>query len=171
MAPYRIMYWRIENVWIFYVLAGLSTGIFLTGVAIHIWVWKKNSGGSLNIPFSKEGVKKTILDTFLGRRVLQNEISAGIMHLFLFWGFLSLFIGTAILSVHHWVISFLKGTVYLVFSFAMEIGGIMLLTGIIWALIRRYIQRVPRLERRLEDALVSVWLLLAVFSGFMLEGL
>ncbi len=47
----------------------------------------------------------------------------------------------------------------------------MLLAGILWALIRRYVQRVPRLERRLEDALVPAWLLLVSLSGFMVEGL
>jgi ferredoxin len=53
----------------------------------------------------------------------------------------------------------------------MEIGGLMLLAGIVWALVRRYLQRVSRLERRAEDALVPIWLLLVVSSGFILEGL
>jgi len=65
----------------------------------------------------------------------------------------------------------LKGTVYLIYSLALEVGGLMLLAGILWALIRRYIQRVSRLERRLEDALVPAWLLLVGLSGFVLEGL
>jgi Fe-S oxidoreductase len=47
----------------------------------------------------------------------------------------------------------------------------MLLAGILWALIRRYVQRVPRLERHLEDALVPAWLLLVGLTGFMVEGL
>ena len=111
------------------------------------------------------------LDTFLGRRVLQGDIAAGLMHLFIFWGFLSLFIGTSLLAVHHYIFTFLEGRTYLIFSFGLEVGGLMLLTGIIWALIRRYLQRVPRLERRLEDAVVPLWLLLAALSGFMLEGL
>ncbi len=151
-------------------LAGLATALFLAGVAAHIRVWKK-SAGSLEIPFSGDALKRTILDTFLGRRVLQGDIAAGIMHLFLFWGFLSLFIGTILLSIHHWIFSFLVGTTYLIFSLCMEVGGLMLLAGIMWAVIRRYIQRVPRLERRLEDALIPAWLLLVALSGFILEGL
>jgi nitrate reductase gamma subunit len=170
MTPYRIMFWQIEDVWIFYALAGLAIGLFLAGVAASIWVWKKNAG-TLVVPFSKEALKRAILDTFLGRRVLQGDIAAGMMHLFLFWGFLSLFMGTSLLTIHHYLLQFLVGTPYLAFSLAMEVGGLMLLAGILWALIRRYIQRVPRLERRLEDALVPAWLLLAVLSGFMLEGL
>jgi Fe-S oxidoreductase/nitrate reductase gamma subunit len=170
MIPHRIIYWQIEGVWIFYVLAGLATGFFLTGVLAHIWAWKKNAG-SLEVPFSRQALKRTILDTFLGRRLFQGDIAAGMMHLLMFWGFIALFIGTALLSVHEWLFSFLTGSVYLVFSLAMEIGGIMLLAGILWAIIRRYIQRVPRLERRLEDALVPAWLLLVALSGFIVEAL
>jgi len=164
------MFWQIENVWIFYVLAGLATGLFLAGVVAYVTVWKKSSG-SLEIPFSKEALKRMTLDVFLGRRVLQGDIAAGLMHLLIFWGFLSLFIGTSLLAAHHYIFTFLEGRAHLIFSFGLDVGGLMLLTGIIWALIRRYLQRVPRLERRLEDAVVPLWLLLAAFSGFILEGL
>ena len=46
----------------------------------------------------------------------------------------------------------------------------MLVVGLLWAMIRRYIQRVPRLERRPGDLLVPIWLLLAALSGFLTEG-
>ena len=170
MTPYRNTFWQIEYVWVFYVLAGLATMLFLAGIAAHVTVWKKNAG-SLEIPFSKDALKRTVLDTFLGRRVLQGDIAAGLMHLFLFWGFTSLFIGTALLFIHDYLFTFLTGTTYLFFSLALEVGGIMLFAGVLWALIRRYIERVPRLERRLEDALVPAWLLLVGLSGFAAEGL
>lgn len=170
MTPSRIIFWRIEDVWIFYVLAGLAVCLFLSGVASHIWVWKKGTRSS-RISASSGVLKKTILDTFLGRRVLQGDIAAGMMHLFLFWGFLCLFVGTVLLAVHDYIFSFLTGTAYLVYSLAMELGGLILLTGILWALVRRYIQRIPRLERRLEDALVPIWLLIVALSGFTVESL
>ena len=170
MTPHRIIFWQIEGVWIFYVFAGLATGLFLAGIAVHIRVWKKNVG-SLEVLFSGYALKRTILDIFLGRRVLHGDITAGMMHFFLFWGFFSLFIGTALLSIHGYLFSFLEGATYLFYSLAMEVGGLMVLTGILWALIRRYIQRVPRLEMRLEDALVPTWLLLVGLSGFIVEGL
>jgi len=170
MTPHRLIFWQIGSVWIFYVLAGVAIGLFLTGLAIYIRVWKK-SAGPFAFSFSIEAIKRTILDTFLGRRLLQGDMAAGTMHLLLFWGFLSLFIGTVLLSIHHYLVSFLTGTAYLAFSLSMETGGVMLLIGLFWALIRRYLQRVQRLERRLEDALVPVWLLLVVLSGFLLEGL
>jgi Fe-S oxidoreductase/nitrate reductase gamma subunit len=170
MTPYRDMFWQIDNTLIFYILAGLATAFFLAGVAAYLHVWQKNAGTTA-ISFSKDAFKKAVLDTLLGRRLLHGHMAAGLMHLLIFWGFLTLFMGTALLFIHDYLLSFLTGTPYLVFSLAMEMGGLMFITGILWALIRRYVQRVPRLERRFEDALVPLWLLLTGLSGFALEGL
>ena len=170
MTPHRVMFWQIDHIWIFYVLAALSTVLFLGGMAVCVLVWKK-SAGSRSVSFSAEALKKMLLDVFLGRRLIEGHVAAGLMHLLIFWGFLILFVGTSVLAIHHYVTSFLAGTPHLVFSLLMELAGLMLLSGVIWALIRRYLQRVPRLERRLEDALVPLWLLLIVLSGFILEGL
>jgi Fe-S oxidoreductase/nitrate reductase gamma subunit len=169
MTPSRAMFWQIDHIWIFYVLAALSTVLFLAGVGLHVLVWKK-SAKSNSVSFSPEALKKMLLDAFLGRRLIAGDVAAGLMHLLIFWGFLVLFIGTSVLAVHHYIASFLQGTAHLVFSFLMELAGLMLLSGVLWALVRRYIQRVPRLERRPEDALVPLWLLIIVLSGFILEG-
>lgn len=165
-----MMFWQIDHVWLFYLLAALASSLFFAGIAAHLVIWKKTAG-SLKITFTKAAFSRMILDTFLGRRIFKGELAAGLMHLLIFWGFLLLLIGTAILAAHHYLFAFLTGPPYLAFSIAMEVAGIMLLAGIIWALVRRYIQRVPRLERSLEDITVPVWLLLVVLSGFALEGL
>jgi len=78
--------------------------------------------------------------------------------------------GTALLSVHEHIYPLLTGRKHLVFELFMEFGGLFLLAGLIWALFRRYIQRLPRLERKLEDCLVPLWFLGVVCSGFLLEG-
>jgi Fe-S oxidoreductase/nitrate reductase gamma subunit len=118
-----------------------------------------------------KNIKRVILDSILGIRLIQGDIYAGIMHMLIFWGFLLLLLGTLLLAIHEYLFSFLTGTIYLVFSLVMEIGGIMFMGGGIWALIRRYFQRINRLERRLEDALVLIWLLILGLSGFLLEGI
>ena len=170
MAHDRIMFWQIDYIWIFYTLSALAMGIFLVGIAAHVQVWKKN--GSLSgISFSGGALKKMLLDVFVERRLIRGDNAAGFMHLLIFWGFLTLFIGTSVLAIHHYLFSFLEGKLYLIFSLLMEIAGILLLAGIAWALIRRYLQRVPRLERRIEDGLVPLWLLLIVLSGFLVEAM
>ena len=169
MTPNRVMFWQIDHVWIFYVSAALSVLFFIIGVGLHILVWRR-SARSRRVSFSTEALKKMLPDAFLGRRLLAGDAAAGLMHLLIFWGFLILFLGTVVLSVQHYMADFLNGTPHLVFSLIMELAGLMLLAGVLWALVRRYLQRVPRLERRLEDALVPLWLLLMVLSGFILEG-
>ncbi|MGC1403484.1 MAG: (Fe-S)-binding protein [Thermodesulfobacteriota bacterium] len=169
MTPGRELFWEIGDVWVFYVIAALAVGLLLIGVAAHVLVWLKSAPGN-RIAFSRQAVEQTILDTFLGRGAFKGDLSAGLMHLFIFWGFVVLFIGTSLLAIHEYVHPYLTGWRYLLFEVSMEVGGLILLAGLTWALVRRYLQRVPRLERRLEDGLVPLWLLLVVLSGFLLEG-
>ena len=162
MTPYRIIYWQLDSTAhvIFYALAAISIAFFLAGMAAYIRVWKSKAA-SAQLSFSWDALKRVILDAFLGLRVLHGDIAAGTMHLLLFWGFLILSIGTVMMAAHEYVHSYLTGARYLVFSLVMEVAGLVLLAGLLWALTRRYIQRVPRLERRVEDALVPAWLLVS----------
>jgi Fe-S oxidoreductase/nitrate reductase gamma subunit len=170
MIPERPTYWQIEAVWVFYVLAALATGLLFIGVAAHLRGWLKSAPGS-RTSFSGQALIQTLLDTFLGRTLFKGDRPAGIMHLMLFWGFIILLIGTSLLAVHEYGSSFLAGRVHLLFEFSMEVGGLLLLAGIIWALVRRYVQRLPRLERRAEDWVVPTGLLIVAVSGFLLEGM
>ena len=169
MTPERELFWKIEAGWLFYVLAALAMALLVVGVAVHVKVWLKSAPKD-KVAFSGAALKQTMVDVLLGLRVLKGEVPAGIMHAFIFWGFVVLTIGTTILVIHEHLFSFLAGWSHLLFEISMEIAGLILLAGILWALVRRYLQRVSRLERRLEDALVPLWLLVVVCSGFLLEG-
>jgi Fe-S oxidoreductase/nitrate reductase gamma subunit len=169
MIPERVLFWKIGPVWLFYVAVALAACLLFIGVAAHIGVWLKSAKKD-KVAFSRQALRQAILDTFLGLRVLKDDLPAGIMHALVFWGFVVLTIGTSLLVIHEYLFPFLAGKSHLIFEVSMEVGGLILFAGIIWALVRRYIQRVPRLEHRLEDAVVPLWLLLVVLSGFMLEG-
>lgn len=168
--PHRPAFLHIGQTWIFYVLAAVAVGLFIGGLVIYVMLWRR-VGKDSEVNFSWMAAKETLLDTILGRRLFRADVAAGIMHIFIFWGFSVLFLGTVLLSVHHYVAEFLRGSNYLVFSFAMELAGLILTAGLLWAGVRRYIQRIPRLETKGEDALVLVWLLVVVISGFLLEAL
>ena len=169
MTPEREIFWKISEAWLFYGIAAWASGLFLIGIAAHLNVWLKSVPKG-KVSFSAQAVKRTILDVFLGLRVLKGEVAAGIMHALIFWGFVILTVGTALLLIHEHLYAYLVGKSHIVFELSMEIGGLLLLAGIIWALVRRYIQRVSRLERAVEDAVVPLWLLVVVGSGFVLEG-
>lgn len=170
MIPERPIAWNIGTLWIFYVLAALAVAAFVYGAAAHVRVWRKAGAGG-RLPFTGKALKEALLDTFLNRPVFRGDTAAGIMHLLIFWGFVLLLCGTTLLAFHEYLIPFLRGRAHLLFEISLEVGGLFLLTGLLWALVRRYVQRIPRLERRLEDALVPLALLLAAVTGFLLEGL
>jgi len=170
MTPERLHYWNIEPVWIFYVLAGLVVAVFISGLILHLSVWLKGLGRK-NIPFSRRGVLDLFLDGLFGRRIFSGDLPAGIMHLLIMWGFLGLFAGTVLVSADYWLYHFLKGPFYVWFSICLEIVGLMLIFGLVWAFLRRYLQRIDRLERRIEDLIPVVWLFMAALSGFLVEGI
>jgi Fe-S oxidoreductase/nitrate reductase gamma subunit len=170
MTPYRTSYWHIEPVWLFYLLAAIAVVFFAFGLIVHLSVWMRGIRRQ-SIPFSWQGVTKLIWDGLLGRRIFKGDIAAGTMHLLIMWGFLGLFVGTILISVDYWVYHFLEGSVYIAYSTCLEIVGLMLILGLTLALIRRYLQRVSRLERRFEDFTVLALLGLVAVSGFLVEGL
>ena len=170
MTPERNLFWNIQSVWIFYVLTSLSIALFIYGLLSHMAVWKKGIKRQ-QIPFSFHNFISVALDGLSGKKILSGDLSAGIMHLLILWGFLGLFAGTLLSAFDHYISHFLKNRIYLIYSSGLEIAGLMLIVGLGWALIRRYIQRVKRLEKRLEDLVVPGWLLIVTISGFLLEGL
>jgi Fe-S oxidoreductase/nitrate reductase gamma subunit len=97
-------------------------------------------------------------------------VAAGLMHLLVLWGFIGLAVGTTMLTVDEYLVSYLYGTTYLVFSVAMEIAGTMLLGGIVWALLRRVVVPVKRLDRRARELVAPLWLLALGATGFLVEG-
>jgi len=170
MTQHRILFWQIQPVWLFYLLAAMAVGVFLFGLISHVRIWARGVRRQ-NIPFSWNNLSNIFLDGFLGRRIFKGDIAAGTMHLLILWGFLGLFAGTVLMTVDNWIYSFIKGPIYILYSICLEILGLMLMIGLIWALVRRYIQRVQRLERRIEDFAIVVWLFASAISGFFVEGL
>ncbi len=167
---HRTMFWQIAEPWIFYLLAAIALGIFGFGLSVYIIVWKR-SDSKASLKTSSAGLRTALVDVLIGKRIFRGDLAAGIMHGLIFYGFSLLFLGTGALAVHHYIHGYLRGSTYLVFSFAMEVAGLMLLVGLVWAAVRRYVQRVDRLENRLEDAMVLLWIGVVVLSGFLLEGL
>lgn len=169
--PYRQLFWSIGTgeVWTFYILAFFACLVFVVGVLNHLCVWMRGFC-DWKIPFSRESVIRVFLDGLFGRRIFRGDIAAGTMHLLILWGFLILFIGTTLSAIDDYIFSFLKGRTYIVYSTCLDIAGLILVAALVWALIRRYLQRVSRLENRIGDLTAPVWLLLVGLSGFVAEG-
>jgi Fe-S oxidoreductase/nitrate reductase gamma subunit len=167
VIPQRPPFWSIEHTWLFYLLAVAALAIFAWGAARRMGRWLV-AGGSARAP---GGFSRLLLDGLLGRRILAGDVAAGLMHALILWGFLGLLLATTVVAVDHYLVSFLTGDVYLLFSLAADGAGLALLAGLLWAVGRRSLQRVARLANRPRDLLILLWLLAVAGSGFLLEGL
>ncbi len=98
------------------------------------------------------------------------------MHFFIFWGFLVLSVGTALVAIQAdftdllFKVKFLKGGFYLIFSFFLDLAGLMAIIGILMAMYRRYVTKPSRLDNKPDDAIVLVWILVVLVTGFLAEG-
>ena len=143
MVPFRSSYWHIEPVILFYLLAALSVGIFAVGLFMHLRVWLKGIRRR-RIVFSPEGICRVILDGLLGRRIFRGDISAGLMHLLILWGFA---FGGLPVSVQTWIIKAAPqgveaatGLNTCMFNLAIALGalfgslivGVVTVTGVLW---------------------------------------
>src|SRR4030065_2977654 len=113
---------------------------------------------------------KTGADGLWHRRVIRSPY-AGVMHALIFGGFGLLLVGTSLDAVHTHVYHFLDGDVYLVFSLATDVGGLLLLVGIGMAAYRRYVIKPAKLNNMLDDGVTLSLLAVIVVSGFIVEGL
>jgi Fe-S oxidoreductase len=108
-------------------------------------------------------------------RTLVRDPAAGIMHSFIYFGFVVLFMVTVTLEVQHQLppsLKFLHGGVYEAYKFIANLAGVVFVVGVVWALLRRYVQRPYRLriKTRPEDAVILATLLAIGGGGFLVEG-
>ena len=108
-------------------------------------------------------------------KTLMRDVAAGIMHSMIYFGFIGLFAVTTVLEIDHQMpsgLKFLHGTTYKAYAAFGDLSGITFLGGIIWAIVRRYVQRPYRIriKNRPEDAVILVTFLVLGVSGFVAEG-
>jgi heterodisulfide reductase subunit C/nitrate reductase gamma subunit len=112
----------------------------------------------------------------LGQVRILKKAYPGIMHFLIFWGVTIQVVGTIInilnmLLFFPWVITFPRGTAYLVYELVMDIAGVAILVGVLMALFRRLVLRPKFLESRWDDYYILIMLLIIPALGFNTEGL
>lgn len=128
--------------------------------------------------------------------VAKRDRKTGLAHFFVFWGFITLFIGTVILTIDTDILApisdkvvgheihFFHGPFYLVYSFVLDVMGLGAIIGLAYLIRRRY-SHPPQLDyTRAEkpeegysrdalkkgDALFAWSLMLVLVTGFLQEG-
>ena len=108
-------------------------------------------------------------------QTLLRDPAAGIMHSLIYFGFLVLLAVTTVLEINHQLpesMKFLHGGVYKAYSAVGDAAGLALLVGVVWAIVRRYVQRPYRIriKTKPEHAIILGTLLAIAVTGFGAEA-
>ena len=92
-------------------------------------------------------------------QTLLRDRGAGLMHSMIYFGFLVLLAVTTTLEIDHQLpedLKFLHGDVYRGYAAVGDVAGVVFVTGVLWAIVRRYVQRVYRIriKSKPEHALI-----------------
>ena len=175
MLPSREVFWHISFHGLLYPLALIVIVLFIYGFYRRAKLWA--AGQPHEVSGSLGQRLKLLLTYGVAQGRVLKEIYPGLMHLFMYLGFLLLFIGTLIVSFDYdvWELilgmgSFLTGNFYLIFSLTLEIAGGVAILGVLIAFFRRYIQKPARLNNEPDNLISLIWLLIILLSGFFVEG-
>jgi Fe-S oxidoreductase/nitrate reductase gamma subunit len=174
----RVIFWNVGGGarWISYALMVVTFIALIYGLKKRYAMWK--IGKASPIDFTKrlgERIGYFISNGIFHKSILR-EAYPGWMHFFIFWGFLILTIGTALVAIQDdftklfFGVEFIKGDFYLIFSFLTDLGGLLAIIGVLMAMWRRYIQKPARLDNKPDDLIVLVWILVVLVTGFLTEA-
>jgi Fe-S oxidoreductase len=182
-AETRPTFWRIGHVGeaLFYYLAAVAIAILLFGVYQRFATYARGSEDPMDrfteFPSRIAEAAKLVASN---EKQFDRDLTAGLMHTFILWGFLTLLIGTTILMVDMdiWTLafgqeSFFVGDFYLAYSFVMDALGFLFVVGVGMALYKRYWKRNDRLwgkHTSAEDGLFVWALFLLGVGGYLTEG-
>ncbi len=124
-----------------------------------------------------KNVKRRAADFRAGvyMRTLLRDSAAGLMHSMIYFGFLVLMGVTTVLEIDHQMpesLKFLHGTTYKAYAFIGDFAGTVFTVGVIWAIVRRYVQRPYRIriKTKTEHAVILGTFLAIGLTGFIAEG-
>jgi len=131
---------------------------------------------AIGVAFVK--IRPRIRDFFvhaLGQLRILQKAYPGIMHFLIFWGVTIQVLGTIInllnmLLFFPFVITFPRGTAYLIYELVMDLAGIAILAGVTMAFFRRLVLRPKTLETRWDDYFALSLLALIPLLGYTMEA-
>jgi Fe-S oxidoreductase/nitrate reductase gamma subunit len=155
----------------------IATMLVVVGWLVSLRVRNYERGGPDDRRLTKHNAKRRVRDFRAGvwMQTLLRDPAAGVMHSFIYFGFLVLLAVTIILEIDHQLpddLKFLHGTTYQAYSFVADLFGLVFLAGILWALARRYLQRPYRIriKSKPEHAVILLTFLAIAVTGFVAEA-
>jgi Fe-S oxidoreductase/nitrate reductase gamma subunit len=136
--------------------------------------WER--GAPDNRRTTAKNVKRRLRDFRAGvyMKTLLRDPAAGLMHSMMYFGFLGLLAVTTTLEINHVMpeqLKFLHGTTYQAYSFFGDFAGVIFMIGVVWAIVRRYVQRPYRIriKSKPEHAVILGTFFVLGVTGFGAE--
>ncbi len=159
---------------LFYVIIPI---MFIVGAVLfsqRIKNWERGAPDKRTITPKNAKQRMERLRSGLYMQTLLRDPAAGIMHSMIYFGFLVLLAVTTILEINHQLpeaVKFLNGRTYQAFAFVGDLGGAVFLGGVIWAIVRRYVQKPYRIriKSKPEHAVILGILFAIGVTGYLAE--
>lgn len=168
----RINFWGIPEFWhyVAYVLPILAALVMLGRVFLRVRLWWKVGRPEKRWDQLHRRAWRLIQQGILQLKILRQTYP-GLMHIAIAWSFFVFFLGTALATIDADIFKFLRGDIYLVFKFGLDVFTVIALVGIAMAAYRRYIEKPSRLTLTSSFSLALAALFLIVLSGLLTESL
>jgi len=173
----RPLMWNVSNAWIMYVLFAAALAVFAWGMYRRIRFWM--DGRSDRERLADWGKRFVVLiRESLFQKQIRNAKLPALFHCLIFYSFLVLFATTLIVMVQYDAdrllglrLDIFRGFVFVFFSVASELAGILVLAGIAIAAYRRFLTKPETLSTGPADGLVLLFLAGVIVTGYLVEGL
>jgi len=173
----RPLMWNISHVWVMYGLFVIAMAIFARGIYSRVEFWRRGKADNERLADWGTRLKVLLREVFLQKQVRNSGFPA-IFHCLVFYSFLALFITTLVVMVEYDAghlfgvhLNIFRGFVYVFFSVASELAGILILIGIAMAAFRRYVAKPETVPNTAEDGLILLLIACMVITGYLVEGL
>jgi Fe-S oxidoreductase/nitrate reductase gamma subunit len=173
----REVFGNIPSAWkaIFYTVFPVLIVIGAVNFANRVKNWER--GGPDDRATTKKNLARRLKDFRAGvyMQTLLRDPAAGVMHSLIYFNFIILFAVTTVLEINHQLpesAKFLHGDVYRAYSAVGDIAGALFLIGVVWAIVRRYVQRPYRIriKSKPEHALILGTFLVIGVTGLVTEA-
>jgi Fe-S oxidoreductase/nitrate reductase gamma subunit len=173
----RPLMWNISHVWVMYGLFVIALAVCAWGIYRRIEFWRRGKSDSERLSDWGNRLLVLLREVFLQKQVRNSSFPA-ILHCLVFYSFVVLFLTTLIVMMEYDAghifgihLNIFKGSIYVFFSVASELAGILILVGVAMAAYRRYVIKPETLPNTLEDGLVLLLIAGMVVTGYLVEGL
>ncbi|MHB1139135.1 MAG: heterodisulfide reductase-related iron-sulfur binding cluster, partial [Microthrixaceae bacterium] len=136
--------------------------------------WERGGPDKRDLTPKNAKARMAKLRAGLYMQTLLRDPAAGIMHSMIYFGFLVLLAVTSVLEINHQLpegMKFLHGGVYEGYAFIGDLAGLVFTAGVVWAIVRRYVQRPYRIRIKSKpEHIIILGTLLAIgVTGFLAE--